>query len=81
MTVMVLNKDPQNSAAVTFALNGFTPSSVTTYTLANSAPTTITKATPAWSSTMTVAPYTATLLVRRSGPDASLTALPLRSGI
>ncbi len=63
MTLLVLNKDPQNSANVTFTLTGFTPTSVTTYTLASTAPTTITTAATAWSSTMNFAPYTATLLV------------------
>jgi hypothetical protein len=63
MTLMVLNKDPQNSVTAQLDLNGFTPSALTTYTLAASAPTTITKATPAWSSSMTFAPYSATLLV------------------
>lgn len=73
MTVLVLNKDPQNSAAVTFALNGFTPSSVTTFTLSSASPTAITTASPAWSSSMTFAPYSATLLVI----NGSLTATPV----
>ena len=63
LTVIVLNKDPQNTAQVQFALNGFTPSSVAAYTLALTAPTSITQSTPAWSSTMDFAPYTTTLLV------------------
>ncbi|MGA9042753.1 MAG: glycoside hydrolase family 44 protein [Terriglobales bacterium] len=64
MTLLVLNKDPQNGASVTFALNGFTPSSVVSYTLAATAPTAIVASSShAWSSTVTVAPYTATLLV------------------
>ncbi|MGD0568234.1 MAG: glycoside hydrolase family 44 protein [Candidatus Sulfotelmatobacter sp.] len=64
MTLLVLNKDPQNSASVTFTLTGFTPSSVVSYTLAPSSPTTITaSSSSAWSSTMTFAPYTATLLL------------------
>ncbi|MGE5325745.1 MAG: glycoside hydrolase family 44 protein, partial [Deltaproteobacteria bacterium] len=37
MTLMVVNKDPQNAARVTFALNGFVPAVVTTYTLAPAA--------------------------------------------
>jgi Glycoside hydrolase family 44/Fibronectin type III domain len=74
MTLLVLNKDPQNSANVTFTLTGFTPSSVTTYTLASTAPTTITSsASAAWSSTMNFAPYTATLLVV-SGSEAATPA-------
>ena len=63
MTLLVLNKDPQNSANVSFTLTGFTPSGVTTYTLSSTAPTAITTASPAWSSSMTFAPYSATLLV------------------
>jgi hypothetical protein len=64
MTVMIINKDPQTAAEVTFNLNGFTPSSVTSYTLASTAPNTITvSSTSSWSSPMTVAPYSATLLV------------------
>jgi hypothetical protein len=64
MTLLVLNKDPQNSANVTFTLNGFNPSSVVSYTLASTVPTTIAASSSAsWSSTMTFAPYTATLLV------------------
>ena len=64
LTVMVLNKDPQNSARVQFALSGFRPVSVATYTLASSAPTTITaSASKSWSATQTFAPYSATLLI------------------
>jgi len=71
LTVMVLNKDPQNTAHVQFALNGFTPGSVTAYTLSASAPTSITQSTPAWSSTMNFAPYTATLLVISGNTNAT----------
>lgn len=73
-TIMVLNKDPVNSAQTTFALNGFTPSQVTTYTLSTGSPTSLVAGTThAWSSTMTFAPYTATLLVisGSSTPPAS----------
>jgi len=64
LTVMVLNKDPQNSAQVQFALSGFNASSFVSYTLANSAPTQITASSSAsWTATQTFAPYTATLLV------------------
>jgi len=73
MTLLVLNKDPQNSANVSFTLTGFTPSSVTTYTLASTVPTAITTASSAWSSTLNFAPYTATLLVI-SGSEASTPA-------
>jgi Glycoside hydrolase family 44/Fibronectin type III domain len=66
MTVMIINKDPQTAAQVSFnfSSNGFTPSSVTSYTLASTAPNTITASSASsWSSAVTVAPYSATLLV------------------
>jgi hypothetical protein len=64
MTVLVLNKDPSNSVQAQFTMNGFTPSQVTSYTLASTNPTKIVaSSTTAWSPTITVAPYTATLLV------------------
>lgn len=64
MTLMVLNKDPQNSAQVQFTLTGFTPTTYISYTLASTAPTTITaSSSQSWSATQTFAPYTATLLV------------------
>ena len=69
LTVMVLNKDPKNTAQVQFALNGFTPSTVVSYTLAATAPTTITaSSSQSWSSTMNFAPYSATLLVITGNP-------------
>ena len=64
LTLLVLNKDPQNTVTTQFALNGFTPTQVTTYTLANRAPTVITASSShAWSSIVSFAPYSATLLV------------------
>jgi Glycoside hydrolase family 44 len=64
LTIMVLNKDPGNSAQVQFTTTGFTPTSVTTYTLSQSSLTQIVASTSeSWSSTQTFAPYTATLLV------------------
>jgi len=64
LTVMVLNKAPSTTLAAQFAINGFTPSQVTTYTLGPKNPTAIVaSSTQAWSSSMTLAPYTATLLV------------------
>ena len=64
LTVMVLNKDPQNSAQVAFALAGFNASSFVSYTLASSAPAAITaSASQSWSASQTFAPYSATLLV------------------
>ena len=64
MTVMIINRDPETSAQVSFNLNGFTPSSVTSYTLASTVPNTIAvSSASSWSSPVTVAPYSATLLV------------------
>jgi len=64
LTLLVLNKDPQNAVSTQLAFNGFTPSSVTTYALAASAPTAITASSShAWSSTVSFRPYSATLLV------------------
>jgi hypothetical protein len=64
LTAMVLNKDPNNTAQVTFATNGFTPKNVTTYTLSSTNPTRIVaSSTQAWSPAMNFAPYSATLLV------------------
>jgi len=64
LTVMVLNKDPQNSALVQLAFSSFHPTSFVSYTLASSAPTTITaSASRSWTATQTFAPYSATLLV------------------
>jgi len=64
LTVIVLNKDPQNTAQAQFALTGFNATSYVSYTLASSAPTTITaSASQAWSASQSFAPYSATLLV------------------
>ena len=63
LTIMVLNKDPTNSAQVTFTTTGFTPTNVKTYTLSQSYPFIVAGTSQSWSSTMTFAPYTATLMV------------------
>jgi len=64
LTVIVLNKDPSNTADVTFNLNGFSASTVTTYTVASTSPAAIaTASTTAWSATQSFAPYSITLLV------------------
>ncbi|MGA7909762.1 MAG: glycoside hydrolase family 44 protein, partial [Candidatus Sulfotelmatobacter sp.] len=64
LTLLVLNKDPQNPVTTQFALNGFTPGSVVSYTLAASAPTAIAASSShAWSSVVSFAPYSATLLI------------------
>ena len=74
LTIMVLNKDPGNSAQVQFTTTGFTPTNVTTYTLSQSSPTAIVaSSSQSWSATQTFAPYTATLLVV-SGSMASTPA-------
>ena len=63
-TVMVLNKDPANTAQAQFSWNGFTPKQGTSYTLGLSDPTQIVASSKqAWSSVQSFAPYTATLLV------------------
>ena len=64
LKMMVVNKDPANSAQVTFALNNFTPTTVTSYTLSQTSPGAITASTSqAWNATQTFQPYTVTLLV------------------
>jgi fibronectin type 3 domain-containing protein len=64
MTILVLNKDPQNSVNVQFTLDHFNAGTFAAYTLASTAPNQITALGPAaWSSTQNFAPYTATLLV------------------
>ncbi len=63
LTIIVLNKDPANSAQVAFTTTGFTPASETTYTLSQTSPTSIVSSSQSWSPTQTFAPYTATLLV------------------
>jgi hypothetical protein len=63
LTIMVLNKDPVNSAQVQFTTTGFTPTGETTYTLSQTSPTIVASTSQSWSPTQTFAPYTATLLV------------------
>lgn len=71
MTVMVLNKDPDNTANVTFNLNGFTASSYKAYSLVSTNPGAITAAAMApWTATQSFAPYSVTLLVI-SGTETS----------
>jgi hypothetical protein len=61
---MVLNKDPNSAANVTFRLNGFNASTYSAYAVGSTSPGAITAAasTP-WSPTQSFAPYTITLLV------------------
>jgi hypothetical protein len=64
MTLLFLNKDPQNTAQTRFTFDGFTPSHVTAYTLSKSTPTSIVASSPhAWTTNLSLAPYTLTLLV------------------
>ena len=64
LTVMVLNKDPDNAANVIFNLKNFSASSVTSYSVASNSPSAITTAaTTAWNATQNLAPYSITLLV------------------
>jgi hypothetical protein len=64
MTVIVLNKDPQNTAQVQFAFSGYTPTSFISYSFSSAAPSAISASSQqSWNSTMNFAPYSATLLV------------------
>jgi len=64
MTIMVLNKDPNNTTNVSFNLTGFNASSYTSYTVASTNPSAITSAaSQSWSATQSFAPYSITLLV------------------
>jgi len=64
LTLMVVNKDPSNTAQATFSFNGFTPSQVKTYTLSQASPNGIVAgSSQAWPGTITVPAYSATLLV------------------
>jgi hypothetical protein len=74
LTMIVVNKDPNNAVQTAFTFNGFTPSQVKTYTLSQASPNSIVAgSSQAWSSPMTFQPYTATLLVvvGSSTPPAS----------
>jgi hypothetical protein len=64
MTIMVLNKDPGNTANVSFNLNGFSATSYTAYSVGSTNPSAIvTTASTSWSNTQSFAPYSITLLV------------------
>ncbi|MGO9775103.1 MAG: glycoside hydrolase family 44 protein [Terracidiphilus sp.] len=64
MTIMVLNKDPNNAAQVTFNLSGFSASTYVAYTLASTASGAISASTSAaWNASQSFAPYSITLLV------------------
>jgi hypothetical protein len=74
LTIMVVNKDPANSDAVTFDLTGFNATTYTTYTLTstNSSAITVTPS-KGWSNSQSFAPYSITLLVI-NGTQASTPA-------
>jgi len=63
LSIMVINKDPQNAAQVEFTISNFTPTTYQSYALVSSSPTTIevTRSHP-WSATQMFAPYSVTLL-------------------
>jgi hypothetical protein len=64
LTVMILNKDPQNTAQVTFNLTGFSASTYVAYTLASTASSAISaSSSAAWNASQSFAPYSITLLV------------------
>jgi hypothetical protein len=64
LSVMMVNKDPQNAVTTQITPNGFTASQVTSYTLSQNSPANIVASSAqTWSSNMTFAPYSATLLV------------------
>jgi len=72
LTIMVLNKDPGNSAIVNFQINNFSGTSCTAYTLSQSSPNAIVSSSCQANGSMTFAPYTATLLVL----SGALTSVP-----
>jgi Glycoside hydrolase family 44 len=64
VTVMVLNKDPQNTVQTQFTFDGFAPTSVTAFTVSQSPNSIVASSSRPWpSSGLSFAPYTATLLV------------------
>src|SRR5215470_7793894 len=68
LTLMVVNKDPNNAAQTTFTFNHFNVSQFSSYSFSQASPNNIVaSASQAWSSTMTFQPYTATLLVVSGG--------------
>ncbi len=64
LTLMVLNKDPQNAIATQINLPGYNATQVSAYTLSSAQPTTIVAAAPAsWNGNRTFPANSATLLV------------------
>ena len=71
MTVMVLNKDPNNAAQANFNLSGFSASNYVAYTLSSTSSSAISaSSSQSWSATQIFAPYSITLLVI-NGSEAS----------
>ena len=91
LTIMVLNKDPGNTANVSFTVNNFTGGSYTAYTLSQASPGALVSSTGSWSGSMSFAPYTVTLLVvtgaENSAPaaewdlDPDTTMVPAGGGV
>jgi hypothetical protein len=66
MTIMVLNKDPNNATRTSFKLDGYRAKDYRSYSLVSTNPGAITVSEPAlWSGELTFAPYSVTLLVVR----------------
>jgi len=64
MTILALNKDPQNEISSQFSINGFTPGNFVSYLLAAATPGAITASpSSSWSSIQTLPPYSAALYV------------------
>ena len=64
MTIMVLNKDPNNAVKTAFRLNGFQAKNYRAYSLVSADPGKISASeTAEWNATQTFAPYSITLLV------------------
>jgi len=75
MTLMVVNKDPVNTANVSFNVSGFKPTTMKTYTLSSAKPTAIVAGTSKnWSSTQSFAPYSATLIVATGSTQDKIAA-------
>ena len=62
LNVMVINKDPQNSAQVQFTFKNFNPASFTSFTLAAPFAAITTSTSQSWLSVQYFPPYSATLL-------------------
>ncbi|HEV2134346.1 MAG TPA: glycoside hydrolase family 44 protein [Terracidiphilus sp.] len=64
MTVMVINRDPNNSAQITFNTNGFTPSTYASYSISSTAASSIqASSSQTWTASRNFAPFSITLLV------------------